>query len=104
MLGCVLSVAAILQIAAQGYDPRTSEPTVAFQLAPDSAPKLIEVMRQNAGRPVEMRVDAKVLSRPFFSAFPNGVLVTGHFSEQDAQDLAGRITEGAKLEIESPPN
>jgi preprotein translocase subunit SecD len=116
VLRCLLGAASIFGIAeaepllfdiamaTPGYDPRTNEPTVTFRLAPDSGHKFIEFMRQNGDRPIEMRVDAKVLSQPYYIAFPNGVLVSGHFSDQDAQDLAARLTEGTKLEIESPPN
>jgi len=115
-LWCLLGAASICGIALAeplsfdvaeahlDYDQRTNEPIVNFYLTPDSAPKFIEFMHQNAGRPIEMRVDAKVLSRPFFIAFPNGVLISGHFGEQEARDLVARVSTGAKIEIEPAAN
>jgi hypothetical protein len=90
--------------ATADFDEQTNEPIVTFQLTPDSALKLIELTHQNAGRPIDMRVDAKVLSRPFVMAFPNGVLISGHFSEQVARDLVARFSAGTKIEIEAVAN
>ena len=86
------------------YDQRTNEPIVNFYLTPDSGLKFIEFTHQNAGRPIEMRVDAKVVSRPFSWAFPNGVLISGHFGEQEARDLVARVSAGTKIEIEAVAN
>ena len=114
-LWCLLGAASISGIAVAeplsfdvadaqlAHDPRTNEPTVGFWLT-YSAPKFMEFTRQNADRPMEMRVDGKVLSRPFFIALPNGVYISGHFSEQEARNLVARFSAGARLEIEAVPN
>jgi preprotein translocase subunit SecD len=86
------------------HDQGTNEPIVNFRLTPDSALKLIEFMHQYASRPIEMRVNAKVLSRPFVLDFPNGVLISGHFSEQEARNLVARFSAGTKIEIEPAAN
>jgi hypothetical protein len=116
VLWCLLGTASTCGIAAAepllfdvataelDHDPGTNEPIVDFQLTPDSALGFIAFMHLNAGRAIEMRVDAEVLSQPFFVAFPNGVLISGHFSEQEARDLVARFSAGTKIEIEPAAN
>jgi SecD-like export protein len=87
-----------------GNDQRTNEPLVTFLLTPDSASKFTEFMDRNSGRPLEMRVDAKVVSRPSVVAFPNGTMISGHFGEQEARDLVARFSAGTKIDIEPAAN
>jgi preprotein translocase subunit SecD len=86
------------------YDQRTNERIVDFWLTPESAHRFMEFTDQKAGRPIEMRVDAKVLSRPYIVTFPNLVAISGHFSEQKARDLVARFSAGIKIKIEAVAN
>jgi preprotein translocase subunit SecD len=120
MPGCVLGVAAILQIAAAAgepllfdiaqaevaYDQRTSEPVVSFRFTPDSARRFAEFTQHNVGHVIELRVDGKVLSRPVIREpiLQNSGQISGHLSVPEATALVARLTGGAKLEIEAMAN
>jgi preprotein translocase subunit SecD len=120
MLGCVLGVAAILQIAAAAaepllldiaqaevaYDQRTSEPVVSFRFMPDSARRFAQFTTENVGHVAELRVDGKVYSRPVIREpiLGGSGQISGHLSVPEAQALAARLSGGAKLEIEAMAN
>jgi preprotein translocase subunit SecD len=120
MLGCVLGAATILQIATAAaeplmfdvaraelaYDQRTGEPIVSFRFAPDSARKFAAFTAQNIGHTTEIRVDGKVLSRPVIREpiLQGSGQILGHFSVQEAQDLAARLSTGTQLEIGAVAN
>jgi hypothetical protein len=88
------------------FDQRTGEPVVSFRFTPDSARKFAEFTRQNVGHPAEMRVDGKALSRPVIREpiLGGSGQISSHFTEQEARDLAARLTAGTRLEIEALPN
>ena len=84
-------------------DPSTNEPTVDFWLTRESTLKFIEQMKKAVG-PIEMRVDARVLAQPHVVAFPNVVVISAHFGEQEARDLVARVSSGNELKIEAVAN
>jgi preprotein translocase subunit SecD len=88
------------------YDQRTSEPIVSFRFTPDSAHKFAQFTLQNVGRAVEMRVDGKAYSRPVIREpiLQGTGQISGPLGEQEARDLAARLSAGAKLEIEAVAN
>jgi preprotein translocase subunit SecD len=118
VLWCLLGAASTIGIAAaepvffdvtQGevaYDQRTHEPVVSFRFTPDSARKFAQFTQQNVGHAVEMRIDGKAYSRPVIREpiLQGTGQISGHFSEQEARDLAARLSAGAKLEIEPVAN
>jgi preprotein translocase subunit SecD len=92
------------------YDQRSGDPLVSFRFTPESARKFGELTQRNVGHVIELRVDGKVLSRPVIrEPILQGVgqsvgQISSHFSVQDAQDLAARLSSGTKLEIEAVAN
>jgi preprotein translocase subunit SecD len=114
----VLGVAAMLQIAAAepllsdvaqaelSYDQRTGEPVVSFQFTPESARRFAGFTQRNVGHVAEIRVDGRVYSRPVIREpiLQNSGQISGHLSVPEAQELAARLTGGAKLEIEAMAN
>jgi preprotein translocase subunit SecD len=120
MFACVLVVAATFQIATAAsepllfdvaqaeaaYDQRNGEPLVSFRFTPASGQKFAEFTAQNVGRMTELRVDGKVLSRIAIREQITGGSgqISGHFSVQEAKDLAARLSAGAQIEIEIVAN
>jgi preprotein translocase subunit SecD len=114
VLGAVLGAAAataeplLLEVAKAelAYDQRTNEPIVSIRFTPDSGRKFAEFTAQNVGRPAEMRVDGKAYARPVIREpiLGGSGQISGHFSEQEAKDLAARLSAGTKLEIEAVAN
>ncbi len=116
-LWCLLGAATIVQVAAAvaepvlfevaqatvAYDQRSGAPMVTFRFTPDSARKFAEFTRQNVGRTTEIRLDGKVYSRPVIREpiVGGSGQIAGHLSVQEADDLAGRLSPGTKLEIEA---
>jgi preprotein translocase subunit SecD len=88
------------------YDQRTHEPVVSFRFTPDSARKFAQFTLQNVGRAFEMRVDGKAYSRPVIREpiLQGTGQISGLLSEQEARDLAARLSAGTKLEIEAVAN
>jgi preprotein translocase subunit SecD len=120
MPACLLGAATIFQIAAAtaeplmfdlakaelAYDQRTGEPIVSFRFTSASGQKFAEFSARNVGRMTEMRVDGKVLSRIVIREpiLQGSGQISGHFSVQEAQDLAARLSAGTQLEIEAVAN
>jgi preprotein translocase subunit SecD len=108
--GIAIAVAEPLLLeVAQGelaYDQRTHEPVVSFRFTPDSARKFAQFTLQNVGRAFEMRVDGKAYSRPVIREpiLQGTGQISGLLSEQEARDLAARLSAGTKLEIEAVAN
>jgi preprotein translocase subunit SecD len=62
-----------------------------------------EFTTANVGRKIEIRVDGQVLMSPVIrEPVVNGVVqVSGHFTLDEAADLAARLTAGtSKIEVE----
>jgi preprotein translocase subunit SecD len=95
----------ITQASAEA-DARTGEPIVAFRLASGSWRKWVQFTQANVGHVIELRVDGKALSRPVIREpilQPFGQ-ISGHFTLQEAKDLAARLSSGTKLEVEAVAN
>jgi SecD-like export protein len=120
VLPCAPAIATIFWIAAVAaepllfdiaraelaYDQRTGEPIVSFRFTPASGQKFAEFTARNVGRMTELRVDGKVLSRIVIREpiLQGSGQISGHFSVQEAQDLAAHLTAGTQLEIEAVAN
>ncbi len=88
------------------HDQRSGEPLISFQFTEASAREFTAFTRRNIGRTTEIRVDGKVLSRPVTREpiLGGAGQISGHFSVQEARDLAAHLTAGTKLEIEAVAN
>jgi preprotein translocase subunit SecD len=97
-------------LADTGHDQQTGEPAVRFVLTFESALKFARLTAQNVGHAIEMRVDGRAFSRPVIREpiLAGSGMIFGEpgrpLSEQDARDLAARLSAGAKLEIEVVAN
>jgi len=92
--------------AAPGHDQRSGEPIVLIRFTAESARRYALFTLENVGRRIEIRLDGKVLTAPVIREpiLQGSGQISGHLSEQDARNLAARLTAGAKLEIEAVAN
>jgi preprotein translocase subunit SecD len=90
-----------------GFDQRTRQPVVSFTMTDSSRRAFAELTRENVGRPMEIRVDGRVITKPVIRepiVGGSGQLFGG-LSVDQAKDIAERLSTGtAKLEIEVVPN
>jgi len=89
--------------ASSGYDQRTNEPIVTFKMSPASARLFAEMTQKNVGRKFEIRIDEKAVTAPVIREpiFGGSGQISGSFTEQQARDIAARLSSGAsKLEME----
>jgi preprotein translocase subunit SecD len=86
-----------------GYDQRTSEPIISFKMSEATRKSFAELTRNNVGRKLEIRVDGKPLAAPVIREPIVGGTgqISAHFTEQQARDMANRLSSGAsKLEMQ----
>ena len=89
--------------AEAAYDQRTGEPVISFKMTPSSARAFAELTTQNVGRKAAILIDGRVVSAPVIREpiLGGSGQVSGHFSAQEARDIALRLSSGAaKMEIE----
>jgi preprotein translocase subunit SecD len=92
-----------LESATVGYDQRTAEPVIALRMTRVSGRAFAELTKNNVGRPMELRVDGRSLSKPVIRepVLGGSVQISGNFAHQEAEDLAARLSAGAaKVEVE----
>jgi preprotein translocase subunit SecD len=85
------------------YDQRNSEPLVAFKMSAASGKAFGELSSNNVGRKLAIRVDGQVVSSPVIREpiFGGAGQISGHFTAQQARDMAAGLSSGAaKLEFE----
>jgi SecD/SecF fusion protein len=86
-----------------GFDQRTGAPIVVFRLTEPSALRFAELTARNVGKPLAIRVDGRVLSKPVIREPIRGGSgqISGDLSVEEARDVANRLASGAaKLEFE----
>jgi len=95
---------AIEVMAAQaGYDAQNNDAVVMFKMSDASKRAFAELTRANVGHKLAIRVDGKTLSAPIIREpiLGGAGQIAGHFTVQQARDLAARLSSGAaKLEME----
>jgi preprotein translocase subunit SecD len=86
-----------------GYGQRNGELIVSFRMSDASRKAFTEFTRNNVGRKVEIRVDGKAMLAPVIREPISGGSgqIIDHFNQQQADDMAARLSSGAsKLEFE----
>jgi preprotein translocase subunit SecD len=89
--------------AVAGFDQRTREPIVSFKMNAASARAFAELTQRSVGKPMEFRVDGRVVMKPVIREpiLGGGGQISGAFSVDEAKALAERLASGAaKLELE----
>jgi len=89
--------------AAIDYDQRTNAPVISFKMSPASTKQFAEMTQKNVGHRFEMRIDGKPIVAPVIREPILGGIgqIHGHFTEQEARDVAARLSSGtSKLEFE----
>jgi SecD/SecF fusion protein len=86
-----------LSDARAGYDDRTGQPVINFQLDNAGARQFAEITRNNVGKPFAIVLDGKVLSAPVINEpIPGGSgQISGSFTLAEATDLAALLRAGA---------
>lgn len=76
-------------------DPDTHHPYIRLALTDDAVTKLNTVAQANYGRRVAIVIDGKIYSAPIMKDknFHTIAEITGNFSQQEAEDLARRISQ-----------
>jgi len=83
-------------------DQRTNEPIISVKIAEESKRALADLTRDNVGRPMALRVDGQVLATPVIREplIVSSFQISGHFSADQAADIARRLNAGARVEVE----
>jgi preprotein translocase subunit SecD len=84
-------------------DLRNNENIVSYKMLETSGKLFAELTRKNIGRKLEIRVDGKPLIAPVVREpiLGGAGQISGHFTVQQAHDLAARLNAGtSKLEVE----
>jgi preprotein translocase subunit SecD len=108
-LGTAAAETVVIEIvrAEMGFDQRTGQPVVSFTMTEASSQVFAELTRQNIGRPLEVRVDGRLVMKPVIREpiLAGKGQLSGGLSVEQAKDLAARLSDGtAKMEIEAAPN
>jgi preprotein translocase subunit SecD len=78
-------------------------PIVVFRLTDTSAVRFAELTARNVGKPLAIRVDGRVLSKPVVREpiLGGSGQISDGLSAEEARDVANRLASGAaKLEFE----
>jgi len=89
--------------AQAAYDARNDEPLIIFKMSDSSKMAFADLTRANVGHKLEIRIDGKVVSAPVIvqAIFGGTGQVVGHFTVEQARDIAARLNAGtSKLEVE----
>jgi len=89
--------------AEAAYDQRTGEPVISFKMTSSSARAFAELTAHNVGRKAAILIDGRMVSAPVIREpiLGGSGQVSGHFSAEEARDIALRLSSGAaKMEIE----
>jgi len=89
--------------AQAAYDQRTSDPVISFRMSPTSARAFAQFTQANVGRKFALRVDGKTVSEPVIREpiLGGSGQISGHFTAEQARDIATRLLSGkSKLEME----
>lgn len=85
-----------LKNARRSLDYKTNTPDVSFTLKPEAAGRFQKETRENIGRELAIVLDNKVISAPVIQgAIYDQGQITGHFTLEQAQDLAIKLRSGA---------
>ena len=87
----------------KGFDQRTREPIVSFKMNAASARAFAELTQRSVGKPMEFRVDGRVVMKSVIREpiLGGGGQISGSFSVDEAKAVAERLSSGAaKLELE----
>jgi preprotein translocase subunit SecD len=86
-----------------GFDKRSGVPIVLFRLTEPSSLRFADLTARNVGKPLAIRVDGRVLSKPVVRQpiLGGSGQISGGLSVEEARDIANRLASGAaKLEFE----
>ena len=89
--------------ASPGFDQRTGEPIVTYVLTDASKRAFADLTAKNVGKPMEMRVDGRVVSKAVIREpiLGGSGQISGSFNADEARALAERLSSGAgKFEVE----
>ena len=100
-------VAVDVASAVAAFDQRTHEPIVTFMMTESSRRVFADLTARNVGKPMEIRVDGKVIMKPVIREpiLGGSGQLSGGFSIDAARDLAARLSSGAaRIEVEVVQN
>ena len=86
-----------------GFDQRTGQPVITFRMTESSKRLFADFTSKNIGRPMEMRVDGRVIHKPVIREpiLGGSGQLTG-FGVDEGKALAERLSSGStKLEVEA---
>ena len=89
--------------ASLGFDQRTGEPIVTYVLTDASKRAFADLTAKNVGKPMEKRVDGRVVSKAVIREpiLGGSGQISGSFNADKARALAERLSSGAgKFEVE----
>ncbi len=87
----------MLTAASGGHNPDDGTPAVNFAFNSQGTKRFAEATTQNVGKPFAIILDGRVISAPVIhTAITGGSgIITGHFTEESANDLAVLLKSGA---------
>jgi preprotein translocase subunit SecD len=100
------SIAIEITQAEPAFDPRISEPEVAFRMSPASAQAFAEFTRRNVGRKAAIVIDGRTMSTPIIQEpiLGGSGQITGDFTVEEARRMAAGLASGtSKMTIEIVP-
>ena len=116
VFGCAISAASLwsngvcagdvllieVKVADARIDPLSKQSIIFVKLTEESKRLIAEMTQKNVGRTTEFRVDGRVLMKPVIrEPLLAGVFeISGHYSLNEARDIAKRLSSGAKIEVE----
>jgi preprotein translocase subunit SecD len=105
LFGCTAMAEPLsLQVTAAqlGYDARTSQPLVNFEMSESARQAFSAFTTQNVGRAVELRIDGKTMHKTVVrEPIVGGRGQIPMSNVEEAKDIAARLSAGtARLEIE----
>jgi len=91
-----------VKVADARIDPQTKQSIIFVKLTEESKRLIAEMTQKNVGRTTEFRVDGRVLMKPVIrEPLLAGVFeISGHYSLNEAKDIAQRLSSGGKIEVE----
>jgi preprotein translocase subunit SecD len=89
--------------ASLDFDQRTGEPIITFVMTEASGRAFADLTTRSFGKPVEIRIDGRTMSKPVIREPILGGRgqISGSFTVDEARAMAERLSSGAgKLEVE----
>jgi preprotein translocase subunit SecD len=91
-----------VQEARSGVDERTHQPIVTVKVTKESQQALATYTQQNVGKPMELRIDGKVIMKSVIREplIAGSFRTIGNFTAEEASDIARKLSAGTPIVIE----